>query len=343
VPRKSHKQFAAAIRWTICATALWFALRSLSLAELREIWLGSDRTMLATGTVVFLVVPLLQAVRLRWLLRLQQVEMGWRESIRLAFAGNFLNFAAPLGSTAGDVYKAWVAGRNTPRKTEAAATVFVDRGIGLATLLVSVGILAAASPFDSHLASLRPYFLTLLALLIGGGLVYVSPFARRWSLLPRIGERLPLVEHLKRIDATMRGLLSKPVTLLGAVLITLVLQVFAAAAFACVAFGLGLSILDTNPAEIYAYFSAGELVKAIPGPPQGLGTMELAYQFFFTGLGSTSQIVSAAVAMRLVNLVCALPGAAFVAEGGRRRVNATPGTTRPASTAARTDKLAAAA
>ena len=79
--------------------------------------------------------------------------------------------------------------------------------------------------------------------------------------------------------------------------------------FLLVALGLGFVIPATGLIDLYAYFSAGEIVKSIPGPPQGLGTMELAYRWFFGDWASASQIVSAALAIRLVGLVCALPGA----------------------------------
>jgi uncharacterized membrane protein YbhN (UPF0104 family) len=99
--------------------------------------------------------------------------------------------------------------------------------------------------------------------------------------------------------------------------VTLVLQVAAAASFFCTGLALGLDLWQVSAWEVYAYFSTGEIVKAIPGPPQGLGTMELAYGFLFAGLGSSSQVVSAALAVRLVNLVWALPGVLFMTAAQR--------------------------
>jgi uncharacterized membrane protein YbhN (UPF0104 family) len=79
-------------------------------------------------------------------------------------------------------------------------------------------------------------------------------------------------------------------------------------AYFTVAVALGLRADITNIQEYYAYFYTGTLIQALPGPPQGLGTVELAYRYFLAPFGSPSQIVCVAFAIRLVALTCALPG-----------------------------------
>lgn len=296
---------------------------------LLSVWRGNHHGLLLAGVLVWLIVPFLQAVRLHALLRSQGVGMSPGASIRLAFAGNFLNYAAPLGSTAGDVYKAWYAAQGTTRRTEAAAVVLLDRVIGLFTLLLTVGLIALLSPAESRLAPLRTWLLTLSALPLIGLLIYLAPGFRGSSHLRRLAARLPQRDRLRRIDATARALLGSPATLLIAVGVTLVLQVLCALSFACVAASVGLAVSGSSPLELYANFSAGEIVKAIPGPPQGLGTVELAYCYFFDALGGTSQIISAALLIRLVGLVCALPGV-FTAIGGLRAMAAQRPATMPA-------------
>ncbi len=284
---------------------------------LKSTWRNSGKLWLLAGIAVFMAVPLMQGVRLRRVLRSERIEMGLWDSIRLAFAGNFLNFAAPFGSTAGDVYKAWYAARLTPRRTEAATLVFIDRLIGLVTLLLTVGLISVITPAAGPLGVLRPW----LAGMIGAGAVAAALWAsplRRLGAIRRLGRRLPLREQLGRIDATARRLMSDRAALPVATGQTLILQTCAAAAFACVAVGLGMHVGLLNAWEVYAGFSAGEIVKALPGPPQGLGTMELAYGYLFAGMGGASQIVSAALAIRLVNLLCSLPGVAMLATGTAR-------------------------
>ncbi|MDO8630112.1 MAG: hypothetical protein Q7R41_06425, partial [Phycisphaerales bacterium] len=87
-----------------------------------------------------------------------------------------------------------------------------------------------------------------------------------------------------------------------------VLQLMALASYFVVAIALAMKADAGNVPEYFAYFYTGALVQSLPGPPQGLGTVELAYRFFFAPYGSASQIVCMAFAIRLVGLICALPG-----------------------------------
>lgn len=273
------------------------------------VWRGSKGWLLAAAVCVFLTVPLLQAVRLRALLCAQGVDLPLHEHIRLAFVGNFMNYAAPLGSTAGDVYKAFHVARRTDLRVEGAAIVLLDRAVGLGTLLASVALIACLAGAESRLAPLRGYLVGMTAVGMLAAAILVTPAFRRMRLMQTIAARLPQRERLTRVDRTARAMLARPRALLAAIGITLVLQILAAATFLLVALGLGFVIPATAMIDLYAYFSAGEIVKAIPGPPQGLGTMELAYRWFFGSWAGASQIVSAALAIRLVGLVCAMPGA----------------------------------
>lgn len=311
----------AVLRYGLCLAAIYVALRGVAWNELLRIAVQAETSALAAALGVFLIVPLLQAVRLRWLLAAQGIRMGLSESVRLTFCGNLMNFAAPLGSTAGDVYKAWQVAQRSSQRTEAASIVLLDRVVGLATLLLSVGAIALLAGPDSRLGLLRPMLMTLSAGLVLAAGVYAAPGWRDLPVVRRLTAHLPQRPRLERIDHTARRLLCSPGALLRAVLITLVLQIAAAASFVCVAAAMGMHVLAAQPLDLYAHFSAGEIVKALPGPPQGLGTMELTYSYFFAGLGAPSQVVCAALGVRVVNLACALPGAWLMLTG---RPRATP-------------------
>jgi uncharacterized protein (TIRG00374 family) len=299
------------LKAAICIAAIAWVARGVAVEELIAVWLEANKPLLACALLLFLLTPLLQAVRLRRLLAAQDIRIGMGESVRLAFAGNFMNFAAPIGSTTGDVFKAIYLGRRTKRSWEAAATTFADRGIGLGTLLLCVTLIALLSRTDSALALLRGYLTVLSLVLVAGvGLVLwlpmrTNPWISRWI------ERLPKRDVLLRAGRATRMLLASPRVLTLAVVDTLGIQIAAAASFLCVALALGFRIAPDDWVAVYAFFSAGEIVKALPGPPQGLGTMEVAYSFFFSHWAGASQIVSAAIAIRLVNLICSLPGALF--------------------------------
>jgi uncharacterized membrane protein YbhN (UPF0104 family) len=336
---------SSAVRVGLCVAAVMWVGRSVTVGEVSAAWRASEGWMLIAATVLFLGTPVLQAVRLRGLLATQDIEMNLAASVRLAFAGNFLNFAAPLGSTTGDVFKAVYVARSAERRWEAAATVFVDRAIGLGTLLLSVTLIALFSGGGSRLEVLRGYLLPFAALLLAG-LAFVATLPVWTARMPHSWmDAVRRRGSILRAVMTARQILMSPRVLASAVLSTLAIQVLAAAAFLCVALALGFGIGPAEWPALYAYFSTGEIVKALPGPPQGLGTMEMAYGYLFADWAGASQIVSAALAIRVVALVCSLPGAAFAAAWRRPEREAvgtgdSPGTERRRASAMATARAA---
>ncbi len=271
-------------------------------------WRMSSGALLLLALVIHFPVILPQALRFRWLLHAQGIHVGYMECIKLSFAGNFLNFATPLGSNAGDVFKAYFVSLHTDRKTEAATTVLLDRIIGLVSLLIIAGAITTFCAGSGRLAQLRPYVLGFIGAGVVAVLVYLSPLTRRYLVPTTWLQGLPMYAQLQRIDRTARVLVSNKKTLIGSILLTMVLQGSAIGAYFTVAVALRLDAHLGNMLEYYAYFFAGVLVQTLPGPPQGLGTVELAYRYFFAPFGGASQIVCMAFFIRLLALTCALPG-----------------------------------
>lgn len=304
------------LRITICLAAIAWLARGVSGREVASMLQHADWPLLGAAIVLFTLTPVFQALRLKLMLASRGMNLDATESLRLALAGNFLNYAAPLGSTAGDVYKAVRLARFESGGIEAAVIVMADRAIGLATLLGSVALISLAGGSESPLTALRGHMLVGCGVMgLGGILVAAVPAGVfvRWET--RCGSRAAAARAV-RVASTIHRLTRTPTTLLWAVLTTLAIQVAAAASFLCVALSLGFHVSPSDWTQLYAYFSAGEIVKALPGPPQGLGTMELAYATLFKGWAGPAQIVAAAMGIRLVGLVCSLPGAAMIGLAG---------------------------
>jgi len=271
-------------------------------------WRTSTKKYLLISVLLMIPVAVLQGVRFLWLLIAQNIRIGLWESVKLAFAGNFLNFAAPLGSTGGDVFKAYYVSLHTEHKTEAITTVFLDRIVGLLSLVIIVAVLATLAPAGNPLAEFRVWTLSILAAGVIAALAYLSPFLREKLVPKKLLSRLPMGDQLKRVDQAGRTLARHKSIVVAALFITFVLQAVAMAAFFIVAVALGMRANVGNVLEYYAYFATGAVVQALPGPPQGLGTVELAYSYFFKTYGSPSQIVCMALGIRLVAFTASLPG-----------------------------------
>lgn len=275
----------------------------------RSTWTRARKPLLLASILVQLPVVLPLAARFRVLLSAQGIALRFVECLKLSFAGNFLNFATPLGSNAGDVFRAYFVSLHTPnRKTEAVAAVILDRAIGLGTLLVIAALIACASPTGSVIASLRGYLLMMAAMGIVVVGFYFSPVGHR--LIARVEGRShhPVFQQMHRLDRAARTLLANPAVVASAIAWTILLQVLALTGYFLVALALSFDAGLAQVCEFFGSFYVGAVVQALPGPPQGLGTVELAYRYMFAGYAGPSQIVCMALTIRLINLLCALPG-----------------------------------
>lgn len=294
---------------------------------LKTAWRNSTKMLLLLAVLMHFPVAFFQGVRLQCLLRAQDIHIGYWECVKLSFAGNFVNFATPLGSHAGDVFKAYCVTKHTERKTEAATTIALDRAIGLGTLIVCVAAITTFGAGESRLAQFRPYMLGLLGVGAVCIFAYLSPTLRKYLIPRRFSASAtggPILEQLRRIDQAARSLAGHKRILAASVLITVILQVAAIGAYFTVALALALDAHAGNALEFGAYFYTGAVIQALPGPPQGLGTVELAYRYFFAPFGSPSQIVCVAFAVRLVVLVCSLPGLFVTLTGSYKPREAAP-------------------
>jgi hypothetical protein len=262
--------------------------------------------------LMFLPVPILQSVRLVWMLGIQDVRLSLWNSVKFSLAGNFFNFALP-GTVGGDLVKAYYLTRITRHKTEAVTTVFLDRAIGLLGLImlatVTFMVSAGRVEWDERLYRWIAILLAVLwAGMIVGSVIVFSRRLRNGLGLPQLAARLPAGEQLLRIGRATVAMRQHPMLVLLSLANTFVLQglVVLSAWFMALALGMrGDAVL------YFICVPIGFLIAAVPiSPPQAFGVMEAAYLQFFThgGLNTDSQAFAFALAVRLIQLVWALPG-----------------------------------
>jgi uncharacterized protein (TIRG00374 family) len=258
--------------------------------------------------VIFAPVVALQCCRLVAMLAVQGVRISLWTSTKLSFVGNFFNFALP-GTTGGDLIKAYYLTHYTPLKTEAVTTVFLDRAIGLLGLV----LLAGASILLTRKPEQFRELITTLAIVCGvlavGSLVVFSSRMRAWLRLSALAARLPMGAQILRVGRATVAMRHHKLLVLLSLAMTVVLQATVMLGAVIMAAALHM---EGEPSYYFIYVSIGFLIAAIPiSPPQAFGVMEAFYVQFFTQGGlrnDPSQAVALALAMRLIQLVWALPG-----------------------------------
>lgn len=247
------------------------------------------------------VCLILCAIRWSLLLMSHNIDLPVWQMIELYFIGHFFN-AFMLGSVGGDLVKAFFVAKAVPqKKTEAVATIFLDRVIGLVAL-VALGTVVVLFRFRffAKYPETRVAMITIVLAFVGSVVGLTVVFSKnvfeRWPLFRRIEERTSLgpmiakVYNAFSVCFTHKGLLVKTFTLSVANHLALVTCAFL--------LGLGLTIrtVHTDPPqdeslplstmtivqEYGNYLTLFPLINgiaSIPATPGGLGSREVATKF----------------------------------------------------------------
>jgi hypothetical protein len=262
------------------------------------------------AVLLFLPVPLLSGARLVWMLAIQGVRLRYWTALKLTFVGNFFNFALP-GTTGGDLIKAYYITRYTPLKTEAVTTVFLDRVIGLLSLVLMAAVMMAFTWDAGKFGSLALAIAIICGMLGVGAMFVFSKRLRHAVRLPQLAAKLPFSEQVLRVGRATTKVRENVGLLAASFGITLVLQSVALVSHVLMAYAIGL--VGTF-AHFFIFIAIGFVIAAIPiSPPQAFGVMEWAYvQFFARGelalVNDASSAVALALAVRVTQLLWALPG-----------------------------------
>jgi uncharacterized protein (TIRG00374 family) len=242
------------------------------------------------------------------MLAIQGVRLSFWTATKLTFVGNFFNFALP-GTTGGDLIKAYYLTRYTHLKTEAVTTVFLDRAIGLFGLILLAGAAILLTRDPHQFAHLTAVLAIICGALAAGGIVVFSRRLRQALRLRELAARLPMGEQLLRVGRATVAMRQHKLLVGLSLLMTFALQAVVMVSAAIMAWALRM---QGEMSYYFIYVSIGFLIAAIPiSPPQAFGVMEYFYVLFFAQgelNNDASQAVALALAIRLIQLVWALPG-----------------------------------
>jgi len=247
-----------------------------------ELWRTLSRIRPAEGALSLVFMGLTIALgMLRWrmVMRVQGLDLSLGRTAEISLVAHFFN-SFLLGSTGGDLMKAYYAARETHHlKTEAVVTVFVDRLIGLVSMLLFATLMMAPNhrllAAHGRLAALAwPIVVMLLAGAVVAGLSFWGGLSRLWPRARHWLRRLPKGEWLERsLEACRRfgrerRLLAQALGLSMALNLVCVLQVWSLAR------GMNLTI---NPVALLVIVPVIICISALPITPSGLGVRENLY------------------------------------------------------------------
>jgi hypothetical protein len=313
--KRGKKWLLFGLRLVIVAVALVYLALNTDWPQLKQVWIDANKWLLVLGIAAFGPCTVLIALRLKWLLAVHDVHLTAWEAIKATFTGNFIFIAVPVGTTGGDSVKAFYIARNTPHKHEAVTTVFFDRLVGVAGLLLLSGAVLLVNWGNPAFAGLGQVIAVLVLAMFVGAVIFFSNRMRKLFRLDAILDRLPLAEHLRRIDRAVFAFRHHRLRLLAAFGVTVLLQLDTMLSVFFMGWALGL--IGEGPLQaLPVYLGYVPIALLAGGLP--IGAMEITFQGLLAtaaGLGSVEAAVSLSLMGRVMQLVWALPGAYTVLKG----------------------------
>ena len=268
--------FAEQVRtsWTVGPAGLWKTISGVSLG-----WLLASFVFM--GATIFIGV-----VRWRLVLAVQGLQLPLGRAVGISLVAHFFN-SFLLGSTGGDLLKAYYAAAETAhKKAEAVTTVVVDRLLGLFAMLLFVSLMALAN-WNVVMSQQRfmAVMLVVLGMLFVSGLVVVLSFwggppppRRKFEVLMA---QLPKGEVLVRCIEACHAFGEKPGFLPRVLGWSMLLSL--ACVLQIIAIGLGLGLpMGEHFRVLLLIVPAIICISALPITPSGIGVRENLYVWLLT-------------------------------------------------------------
>ena len=245
----------------------------------RELWQTISLVhpgAMALSLVLVGITILLGVIRWRMVLEVQGLHLPMRRATGITFVAQFFN-SFLLGSTGGDLIKAYYAARETHhKKTEAVVTVFVDRLLGLwsmllfATLMMmpNLRLLFTHEKLGACAALILSMLVACTAIL---GVAFWGGLSKRFSKGRQWLRKLPKGELLERSLDSCRQFGRHRVFVLKSIMLSMALNAVCVLQVITLAKGLGLTI---SPVALFVMVPIIICISALPITPSGIGVRE---------------------------------------------------------------------
>ncbi len=282
--------FAEQVRasWTIGPVGLWETISGVSI-----VWLLASFVFM--GATIFIGV-----IRWRLVMAVQGLHLSLGRATGISLVAHFFN-SFLLGSTGGDLLKAYFAAAETShKKAEAVTTVVVDRLLGLFAMLLFVSLMALAN-WNIVMSQQRfiAVMLVVLGMLFVSGLVVVLSFLAG-PTKPRLKfeaflTRLPKGDVLVRCIEACHAFGEKPGFLPRVLGWSMLLSTACVLQIVALGFGLGLP-MGEHFRVLLLIVPAIICISALPITPSGIGVRENLYVWL---LSATAIGIEAKAALSL--------------------------------------------
>ena len=279
------------------------------LVHVWELLAAANLWWVLAGILLFWLAMLINAYKWWTLLRAQKVEVPFLSMANFTFVGFFFNNLLPA-NIGGDVMRGYGLAKYTEENAGAAASVVLDRLIGLSAYMSVAAVSALAVVFLTDRLDLWPLaavaVLALLALMLIGAFLISRRISRFISRLLHHGILEKIAGIWDSLAAAFELYRFQYRTLAFAFLIGLTGIATTSMVNYVLSLALGGGI---PPLYIFLFTPLIALVLIIPISIGGVGLGQVAYPFFYGLVGIPGEL---AIALSLfvlgVQIFCSLPG-----------------------------------
>ena len=221
------------IFWKVGIADLWNELKSAKLAYF------------VAGVLVYYAIQGLSAYRWYLMLKPLNIKTSYPRLLSYYFLGMFFNFLMPT-AIGGDVFRIYYLNKETRRLSASTASVFIDRDIGMAGLVLVAAVVATYAGIALGGVPLGPVFWLILAAFMMANLALF--YRPTYNLLHRLLAFFKMkraderVEHLFVSFNSFRGQWG---VLTSALLLSIVVQIGCAFVNLLAAYSIGMNTATT--------------------------------------------------------------------------------------------------
>ncbi len=300
------------VRWAVPLGIVAYLVYDVSRSDTFEQVLHGPRDwgLLGLALILFLSAHLLTIFRWYLLVRSIGIPFSLKDAMRLGFLGYLLTFVS-LGAIGGDLIRAFFVAREQPqRRKQAAATVIVDRVLGLYSLflLATIAIVTTGTWNDAESLGLE----VICRITFACTAIATAGFA--WILCGggrRLGDWLGKIPRLGTLIRQLFGAIEIYRRSWKIVLVSILIGIAVQTLLALTIHTTAGALVSTPPSlvEHLIIVPLAMLTALLPLPGQGLGAFELVLEYLYRKFAPGTPIgqgLLAAFGYRLVMIATAL-------------------------------------
>ena len=296
-----------------------YIFTKVDVGHLWEILKDASISYFVAGVLIYFGVQAISACRWYLLLKPLGIESSYLKLLSYYMLGMFFNFFLPT-AIGGDVVRVYYLNKQTGTLSKSGASVFLDRDLGMAALLLIATMVALFAGTSFQGVPLAPLFgLVGLAFIAANMVLFYRP---TYNLIHRLFKMFRMKsadEKVEKLFLSINSYRKEWKLLAVTMLLSIMIQVGCVIVNRLAANAIGLNQITWI--DFLVFIPAIGLISMVPVSVNGMGWREFSYIVLFGSVGIIEPQAAALAFLWLgVLVVTSLPGGIiYLLRGGSRK------------------------